>query len=122
MNFCVIQLFFRLLDYQYNELLDPVFGIMRDKNPEIVGGKQKKFRHETPSGTVEIRNVCFTDHQSSLQVVRVGSKKTAFANFKEIAKMLDRPQASAAVPLRRARNQRRHRQQRTTGTTHHQKW
>ena len=55
MNFCVIQLFFRLLDY--NELLDCVFGIMRDKNPEIVGGKQKKFRHETPSGTVEIRNV-----------------------------------------------------------------
>ena len=31
------------------------------------------------------------DHQSSLQVVRVGSKKTAFANFIEIAKMLHRP-------------------------------
>ena len=30
-------------DYQYDELLDRVFGIMRDKNPEMVGGKQKKF-------------------------------------------------------------------------------
>jgi len=60
-------------DYQYDELLDRVFGIMRDKNPEMVGGKQKKFVMRPP------------------QVVRVGSKKTAFANFIEIAKMLHRP-------------------------------
>merc|ERR1711992_219298 len=60
-------------DYQYDELLDRVFGIMRDKNPEMVGGKQKKFVMRPP------------------RVVRVGSKKTAFANFIEIAKMLHRP-------------------------------
>merc|ERR1711988_1179545 len=35
-------------DYQYDELLDRVFGIMRDKNPEMVGGKQKKFVMRPP--------------------------------------------------------------------------
>jgi len=59
-------------DYQYDELLQRVFGIMRDKNPEMVGGDRKKFVMRPP------------------QVVRVGSKKTAFANFNEIAKMLHR--------------------------------
>merc|ERR1712154_715789 len=59
-------------DYQYEELLQRVFTIMRDKNPEMVAGKQKKFVMRPP------------------QVMRVGSKKTAFANFVEIAKMLHR--------------------------------
>jgi len=59
-------------DYQYDELLQRVFGIMRDKNPEMVAGEKKKFVMRPP------------------QVVRVGSKKTAFANFTEIAKMLHR--------------------------------
>eukprot|EP00088_Acartia_fossae_P024370 TRINITY_DN25329_c0_g1_i1.p1 TRINITY_DN25329_c0_g1~~TRINITY_DN25329_c0_g1_i1.p1 ORF type:complete len:206 (+),score=67.94 TRINITY_DN25329_c0_g1_i1:250-867(+) len=59
-------------DYHYDELLQRVFGIMRDKNPEMVSGKTKKFVMRPP------------------QVVRVGSKKTAFANFIEIAKMLHR--------------------------------
>merc|ERR1711971_1225851 len=44
-------------DYQYDELLQRVFGIMRDKNPEMVGGDRKKFVMRPP------------------QVVRVGSKK-----------------------------------------------
>merc|ERR1711963_607738 len=48
------------------------FGIMRDKNPEMGVGERKKFVMRPP------------------QVVRVGSKKTAFANFMEIAKMLHR--------------------------------
>ena len=43
---------------------------MRDKNPEMGVGERKKFVMRPP------------------QVVRVGSKKTAFANFMEIAKML----------------------------------
>merc|ERR1711931_550001 len=30
-------------DYQYDELLQRVFGIMRDKNPEMVAGEKKKF-------------------------------------------------------------------------------
>merc|ERR1712142_764419 len=59
-------------DYQYDELLQRVFGIMRDKNPEMVAGEKKKFVVRPP------------------QVVRVGTKKTAFANFTEIAKMLHR--------------------------------
>lgn len=59
-------------DYQYDELLQRVFGIMRDKNPEMVAGEKKKFVMRPP------------------QVARVGSKKTAFANFTEIAKMLHR--------------------------------
>merc|ERR1712034_202251 len=59
-------------DYTYPELLNRVFGIMRDKNPEMVAGEKKKFVMRPP------------------QVVRVGTKKTAFANFTEIAKMLHR--------------------------------
>merc|ERR1711909_155546 len=59
-------------DYAYEELLQRVFGIMRDKNPEMVAGEKKKFVMRPP------------------QVVRVGSKKTAFTNFTEIAKMLHR--------------------------------
>ena len=51
-------------DYQYDELLDRVFGIMRDKNPEMVGGKQKKFVMRPPQVwlRVEIGNVGFTDN------------------------------------------------------------
>ena len=51
-------------DYQYDELLDRVFGIMRDKNPEMVGGKQKKFVMRPPQvqSRVEIGNVGFTDN------------------------------------------------------------
>jgi len=59
-------------DYSYEELLQRVFGIMKDKNPEMVAGEKKKFVMRPP------------------QVVRVGTKKTAFANFSEIAKMLHR--------------------------------
>ena len=35
-------------DYQYDELLQRVFGIMRDKNPEMVGGDRKKFVMRPP--------------------------------------------------------------------------
>jgi len=56
-------------DYTYDELLQRVFAIMRDKNPEMVAGEKKKFVMRPP------------------QVVRVGTKKTAFVNFTEIAKM-----------------------------------
>ena len=56
-------------DYTYDELLLRVFAIMRDKNPEMVAGEKKKFVMRPP------------------QVVRVGTKKTAFVNFTEIAKM-----------------------------------
>lgn len=59
-------------DYTYDELLTRVFDIMRDKNPEMVGGKKAKFVMRPP------------------QVVRIGTKKTSFANFMEICKTLHR--------------------------------
>uniref|UniRef100_A0A0N4ZH62 Eukaryotic translation initiation factor 2 subunit 2 n=1 Tax=Parastrongyloides trichosuri TaxID=131310 RepID=A0A0N4ZH62_PARTI len=59
-------------DYSYDELLDLVFGIMREKNPELVTGDKKKFVMKPP------------------QVARAGSKKTAFTNFAEICRILKR--------------------------------
>jgi len=59
-------------DYTYEELLQRVFSIMRDKNPDMVDGRGKKFIMRPP------------------QVVRVGAKKTAFANFNEIARIMHR--------------------------------
>merc|ERR1712165_264740 len=53
-------------DYLYDELLQRVFGIMRDKNPDMVAGEKKKFVMRPP------------------QVVRVGSKKTAFATSQRL--------------------------------------
>ncbi|GLH01540.1 hypothetical protein R5R35_012851 [Gryllus longicercus] len=59
-------------DYTYDELLTRVFEIMRDKNPDMVAGKKQKFVMRPP------------------QVVRIGTKKTSFANFTEICKTLHR--------------------------------
>ena len=59
-------------DYTYDELLQRVFNIMRDKNPERVAGGRNRFVMRPP------------------QVMRVGTKKTAFVNFTEMAKLLHR--------------------------------
>lgn len=59
-------------DYTYDELLQRVFEIMREKNPSMVSGKKQKFIMRPP------------------QVVRIGTKKTSFANFTEICKTLHR--------------------------------
>eukprot|EP00127_Corallochytrium_limacisporum_P002533 Clim_evm90s128 gene=Clim_evmTU90s128 len=59
-------------DYTYDELLQRVFQIMKSKNPDFVAGEKKKLVFRPP------------------QVVRVGAKKTAFANFPEICKALHR--------------------------------
>ncbi|KAG1701203.1 Eukaryotic translation initiation factor 2 subunit 2 [Nymphon striatum] len=61
-------------DYTYDELLTHVFDIMREKNPDMVAGEKRKFVMRPP------------------QVVRVGTKKTSFANFTEICRMLHRMQ------------------------------
>jgi translation initiation factor 2 subunit 2 len=45
---------------------------MREKNPELAAGEKKKFLVLPP------------------QVARAGSKKTAFANFAEITRVLKR--------------------------------
>lgn len=59
-------------DYTYEELLERVFNIMRQKNPNMVGGQKKKLVMKPP------------------QVVRVGAKKTSFVNFTDICKLLHR--------------------------------
>ncbi|XP_060519784.1 eukaryotic translation initiation factor 2 subunit 2 isoform X2 [Cylas formicarius] len=59
-------------DYTYEELLNRAFEIMRDKNPDMASGKKQKFVMRPP------------------QVVKIGAKKTSFANFTEICRMLHR--------------------------------
>ena len=70
-------------------IIQRVFGIMRDKNPEMVGGERKKFVMRPPQVIMMVM-MMMTMTMIMTQVVRVGSKKTAFANFNEIAKMLHR--------------------------------
>ncbi|XP_057606119.1 eukaryotic translation initiation factor 2 subunit 2-like [Hippopotamus amphibius kiboko] len=60
-------------DYTYEELLNRVFNIMREKNPDMVAGEKRKFVMKPP------------------QVVRVGTKKTSFVNFTDICKLLHQP-------------------------------
>ncbi|XP_055382563.1 eukaryotic translation initiation factor 2 subunit 2 isoform X2 [Condylostylus longicornis] len=59
-------------DYTYEELLNRVFEIILDKNPDMAGGRKPKFVMRPP------------------QVLRVGTKKTSFANFTDICKTLHR--------------------------------
>jgi len=59
-------------DYTYDELLTRVFDIMREKNPDLVGGDKKKFVMRPP------------------QVLRVGTRKSSFANFADICRLLHR--------------------------------
>jgi len=58
-------------DYTYDELLELVFNIIKEKNPEIAG-ERKKLVMRPP------------------QVLRVGTKKSSFANFIDICKSLHR--------------------------------
>ncbi|XP_065359377.1 eukaryotic translation initiation factor 2 subunit 2 [Calliphora vicina] len=59
-------------DYSYDELLSRIFEIILDKNPEMAAGRKPKFVMRPP------------------QVLRVGTKKTSFANFLDIARTLHR--------------------------------
>jgi len=59
-------------DYTYDELLTRVFDIMREKNPDIMAGEKKKFVMRPP------------------QVLRIGTRKTSFANFSDICRLLHR--------------------------------
>ncbi|XP_041377067.1 eukaryotic translation initiation factor 2 subunit 2-like [Gigantopelta aegis] len=59
-------------DYTYDELLTRVFDIMREKNPDMIAGEKKKFVMRPP------------------QVLRVGTRKSSFANFAEICRLLHR--------------------------------
>lgn len=59
-------------DYTYDELIDHVFSIIRANNPELNAGEKKRFILKPPT------------------VLRVGTKKTSFANFLEICKLVHR--------------------------------
>lgn len=59
-------------DYTYRELLSRVFGILRTNNPDLAGEK-RKFTIVPP------------------QVIREGSKKTAFSNIADLARRMRRP-------------------------------
>lgn len=59
-------------DYSYDELLTRVFDIIREKNPEMATGEKKKIVMRPP------------------QVLRAGARRTSFANFAEISRMLHR--------------------------------
>lgn len=55
-------------DYTYDELLEIIYNKIKEKNPESESGTKKKLVMRPP------------------QVLRVGTKKTSFANFLEICK------------------------------------
>ncbi|KAI1285271.1 Eukaryotic translation initiation factor 2 subunit 2 [Halotydeus destructor] len=59
-------------DYSYDELLDLVFNIIKEKNPDIIAGEKRRLVMRPP------------------QVLRVGTKKSSFANFLDICKSLHR--------------------------------
>ncbi|EDQ86775.1 uncharacterized protein MONBRDRAFT_33635 [Monosiga brevicollis MX1] len=60
--------------HPYSVLLDRVFAIIKEKNPELISGEKKKFTMKPP------------------QVVRLGAKKTGFVNITDICKLLHRQQ------------------------------
>jgi translation initiation factor 2 subunit 2 len=58
-------------DYSYQELLDRVFGILREHNPELTGEKRRTIMKPP-------------------QVAREGTKKTVFTNYAELCKAMNR--------------------------------
>ncbi|CAB4010818.1 eukaryotic translation initiation factor 2 subunit 2 [Paramuricea clavata] len=59
-------------EYTYEELLTRAFKTMEAKNPNVVAGEKRKFIMRPP------------------QVFKIGTKKTSFANFGDICKILHR--------------------------------
>jgi translation initiation factor 2 subunit 2 len=60
-------------EYGYDELLDRVFGILRERNPELTGERRRTVLRPP-------------------QVAREGTKKTVFTNFAELCKAMNRNQ------------------------------
>lgn len=58
-------------DYTYDELLDRVFGILKENNPELTG-ERRRTSLKPP------------------QVAREGTKKTVFTNFMDLARSMNR--------------------------------
>lgn len=61
-------------ELNYKELLDRVYETLKARNPDFVAGEKKKFVMKPP------------------EVVRISARKTAFANFTEIVKLMHRQQ------------------------------
>ncbi|KAF8071367.1 Eukaryotic translation initiation factor 2 subunit beta [Scenedesmus sp. PABB004] len=58
-------------EYTYDELLDRVFGILRERNPELTGERRRTVLKPP-------------------QVAREGTKKTVFTNFTDLCKAMNR--------------------------------
>jgi len=58
-------------EYTYEELLDRVFGILRERNPELTGERRRTVLKPP-------------------QVAREGTKKTVFTNFMDLCKAMNR--------------------------------
>eukprot|EP00879_Flechtneria_rotunda_P004256 GHRR01004505.1.p1 GENE.GHRR01004505.1~~GHRR01004505.1.p1 ORF type:complete len:277 (+),score=99.95 GHRR01004505.1:167-997(+) len=58
-------------EYTYDELLDRVFGILRERNPELTGERRRTVLKPP-------------------QVAREGTKKTVFTNFMDLCKAMNR--------------------------------
>ncbi|KMT17413.1 hypothetical protein BVRB_2g038680 [Beta vulgaris subsp. vulgaris] len=58
-------------DYVYEELLGRVFNVLRENNPELAGDRRRTVMRPP-------------------QVMREGTKKTVFANFTDLCKMMHR--------------------------------
>ncbi|XP_057532521.1 eukaryotic translation initiation factor 2 subunit beta-like [Amaranthus tricolor] len=58
-------------DYEYEEILGRVFNILRENNPELAGNRRRTVMRPP-------------------QVMREGTKKTVFANFTDLCKMMHR--------------------------------
>lgn len=56
-------------DYSYDQLLDMVFGIMREKNPELASGKKKVF-YETIINLFKNRHLWWNHHKFSEPVAK----------------------------------------------------
>jgi len=59
-------------DYEYNELLDRVFQMLSENNPDLAKSKKKSIQIKPP------------------EVLREGTKKTVWANYQEICDMMHR--------------------------------
>ena len=59
-------------DYYYEELLGRVFGILRERNPELTGEKRRTIMKPP-------------------EVMREGTKKTVFVNLMDLCKQMHRP-------------------------------
>lgn len=61
-------------EYKYEDLLKRVYDTLKARNPDYVAGERRRFVMKPP------------------EVVRVSARKTAFANFTEIVKLMHRQQ------------------------------